>query len=102
MSVIQVFSDDDKVQIATLKDGDVFGERSLLYNEVRNATVKSVTFTELLVLSKVQLSLSLSFTHTHTLTHSLIYTHILYSIQGDFYTIAKAYPQLFEAISIEV
>ncbi len=73
VSVIMSLPNGATTQLATLKDGDMFGERSLVYNEVRNATVKCITFTELLVLEKI-----------------------------DFLIIAKSYPTLFNAVMIEI
>lgn len=41
-----------KEHVATLKEGDVFGERALITRERRNASVRAATHCDLLVLSK--------------------------------------------------
>jgi len=43
----------DREIVATLKDGDVFGEHALITREKRNASVRSKTYCDLLVLSKI-------------------------------------------------
>ncbi len=70
---VYIEKEGQKEHVASLIDGHVFGERALLFDEVRNATVKCVTFTELLVFGK-----------------------------EDFLQVAQSYPELFEAVTIEV
>ncbi len=70
---VEIKEEEETILVATLKDGDVFGERALICNEIRNASVRCCTFTELLVLQKT-----------------------------DFFKIAKLYPMFFQAVEIEL
>ena len=51
--------DDDQLLLATLHDGDFFGEQALLANERRNATVIAATHVQLLRFSKPDLDVIL-------------------------------------------
>ena len=42
----------NKQHVATLKEGEVFGERALITRETRNASIRAATYCDLLVLSK--------------------------------------------------
>ena len=50
--MVHVLIGADKTHVATLKDGDVFGEHALITRSTRNASVKAVTYCDTLVLSK--------------------------------------------------
>ena len=49
---VQVLIGPEKMIVATLKDGDVFGEQALITRTKRNASIRSLTYVESLVLSK--------------------------------------------------
>ena len=55
--------------LATMDDGDFFGEMALFDNEVRSASVRAVTDTECLVLTKWDFNAEL--TTSPTITHAL-------------------------------
>ena len=50
--LVHVLIGPEKRHVATLKDGDVFGEHALITRSTRNASVKAVTYCDTLVLSK--------------------------------------------------
>ena len=49
---VQVLLGESRVSVATLQDGDVFGEQALITRTKRNASIRSLTYVESLVLRK--------------------------------------------------
>jgi voltage-gated potassium channel len=49
---LQVIGRDDRTVLATLSDGEFFGEMALLLNQPRNATVKAIGYCDLYLLAK--------------------------------------------------
>lgn len=54
LGTVEVLSEDGAVSHGTLEDGDYFGDLSLLLGERRTASVRAITFCDLLVLPKAE------------------------------------------------